>query len=118
MEKKIDAGTKTPEVTINSEIGLVKLKGVIIPENPLIFFGELDGYIDLCFKDSNSLVLDLDLEYFNTGAARYLYDIFKKLKQKSNISVLWHYESDDEDIHESGLEFQELSGLKFDFIIK
>jgi hypothetical protein len=118
MEKIIKAGAKTPEVKVNSEKGQIILKGVIIPENPLIFFGELNEYIDLCFKDSNSLILDLDLEYFNTGAARYLYDIFKKLKLRTNISVFWQYESDDEDIYESGLEFQELSGLKFEFVVK
>jgi hypothetical protein len=117
--KQIPGTSKTPEITIKAEISEIQIKGVIIPENPQIFFTEFEDLLSNCKKSFDKLVLDFDLEYFNTGAARYLYKIFKDFKSDQiPVTVVWRYESDDEDILESGEEFQELSGLEFNFVVK
>ncbi|HNQ68083.1 MAG TPA: DUF1987 domain-containing protein [Bacteroidales bacterium] len=118
MNNKIFSTEKTPEVNADFIKGKVELIGVLIPENPLIFFGQMESIIEECKANSDNLQLDFKLDYFNTGAARYIYDIFKKLKNHPNCIVNWYYEADDEDIYESGTEFQQLSGLKFNFIEK
>jgi len=118
MKKTIAKGTNTPLVFADTEVGTISIKGVIIPENPAIFFEELDLLINECSSATHSLSIDFDLDYFNTGAARYLYDIFKKLREFKSLTINWHYEADDEDIYESGLEFQELAHTKFTFIQK
>lgn len=112
------ATAKTPEVNIDNQNGKIELSGVIIPENPMIFFGQLELIIEECKLSSEKLNFDFKLDYFNTGAARYLYDMFKKLKDHPKCNVNWYYEPDDEDIYESGIEFQQLSGLNFSFIKK
>lgn len=117
--KNIPGTSKTAEISINTEISEISIKGVIIPENPQIFFAELENTINEYKKSAEKLVLNFDLEYFNTGAARYLYKLFKDLKtDKFPVLVKWHYDADDEDILESGQEFEELSGLEFKFILK
>ncbi len=118
MEKIIKAGTKTPEVVADIETGNILIKGVIIPENPVIFFSELEALLSECNKSSGSLRLNIDLEYFNTGAARYLYEMFKNLHNYQEAAVNWFYEPDDEDIYESGVEFRDLSGIDFNIIAK
>ncbi len=118
MEKTINAAAKTPEVIANTITGEISIIGVIIPENPIPFFISLNELIEQCKTDSNSLIINFDLEYFNTGAARYLYEMMKKLKDYPQTTINWHYELDDEDIYESGIEFKELSGLSFNFIVK
>ncbi|MDD3859344.1 MAG: DUF1987 domain-containing protein [Bacteroidales bacterium] len=118
MNNIILSTEKTPEVNSDYKHGKIELIGVIIPENPLIFFGELEKVVEECKTNSDNLEIDFKLDYFNTGAARYIYDLLKNLKNHQNCSINWYYESDDEDIYESGIEFQQLSGLKFNFIEK
>jgi len=116
MINKQPATAKTPEINIDTTKGKIELVGVLIPENPTVFFGELWSIIEEINKNCDYLEFDIKLDYFNTGASRYIYDLFKKLKDRPNCVVNWYYESDDEDIYESGIEFQQLSGLDFNFI--
>lgn len=118
MENKITATEKTPEVNADFKEGKIELIGVIIPENPIIFFEKINTIIEECKSNSAALQIDFKLDYFNTGAARYIYDQLKRLKGHQNCCINWYYEADDEDIYESGTEFQQLTGLKFNFIEK
>lgn len=118
MKTVIEATNKTPKIVIDKSLGTVHLQGILIPENPIAHFEYLNPMIFDCYDASNSLTLEFDLEYFNTSSAKYLYDLLKQLKSRENIKIVWHYDSDDEDILESGQEFQNLTGLKFEFRVK
>jgi hypothetical protein len=118
MIKTIEKGAKTPQIIADTDTALIKISGVIIPENPIPLFEEIMNLTKLVTEKNKIFQLEFDLEYFNTGAARYIYDYLKNLKLISTPSVKWFYEKDDEDILESGEEFMAMTGIDFHFIEK
>lgn len=113
--RKIEAKSKTPEILIDESGSEIKLKGILVPENPTEFFNILNTEITDIYNKNQKLSLSFQLEYFNTGAAKYLYEMFKMLKGHNNLKIIWLYDADDEDIYESGIQFQELSEICFEF---
>jgi hypothetical protein len=113
--KIIEAGSKTPKIEIDSTNSVVIISGRLIPENPKIFFEDLTNIVNEVYENNGKILLNFKFEYFNTGAAKYLYEFFKNIKQKNSVNIVWEYEADDEDIYESGKEFSELTGLNFEF---
>jgi hypothetical protein len=118
MNKIIEASDRTPKICIDTTNSKISFTGVMIPENPIEHFAELNKELaDLC-KNMSDLTLEFDLEYFNTGSAKYLYEMIKKLAALINLSIVWIYEDDDEDIYETGKEYEKLTGLPFEFVAK
>ncbi|NJM15383.1 MAG: DUF1987 domain-containing protein [Bacteroidales bacterium] len=57
----------------------------------------------------STVTVSIKLSYFNTSSTKQLYVLLKKLAENPKIeklSVLWHYEEDDEDILEAGRYYQ------------
>jgi hypothetical protein len=119
MNKKIINSTdRTPEIAINDSLNTISIKGVIIPENPINFFADFNKMVLEKYNNWSNTILEFDLEYFNTGAAKYLFDLFKKFEDKSKIQIHWYYEKDDEDILETGQDYEHLTKLKFKYYAK
>ena len=118
MKTQIPAQAKTQLVEKDLELNIIKIVGVLIPENPMLFFEELYSFTEEFLQKTKKLNLHVDLEYFNTSSARYLYDYLKKVIPISDLQLTWFYDSDDEDILESGKEFEELCKIKFEFVEK
>ncbi|MBN2776356.1 MAG: SiaC family regulatory phosphoprotein [Bacteroidales bacterium] len=118
MKTILEPTQKTPGIYIDESSCQLSIAGRLIPENPEVFFKELHTQYASFFDKFTEISIKFDLEYFNTGAARYLYKFFTSIKDASNLSITWVYETDDEDIFESGKEFENLTGLKFDFETK
>lgn len=70
----------------------------------------------------NPLVFKIDLVYFNSSSAKFLYDIFTELKQLKKCGipfrVEWYYDSDDSEMKEAGLDISTLSETEFSFFEK
>ncbi|HOK38608.1 MAG TPA: SiaC family regulatory phosphoprotein [Bacteroidales bacterium] len=107
---------KLPSVVYDDENKTVKIAGIIAPENPIDFFSKLEEEIKNIYKQNNHITIDFQLDYFNTGSARYLYLMLKNLKDFQNTEFIWQFEKDDEDIYESGQELEKLCNIKFRFI--
>ena len=114
--KTIEATAKTPQIMIDNKNSLMKISGKLIPENPKDFFTDFNKDAEDLYLISNKIELDFSFDYFNTSAAKYLSDFFKQLKIKENVTVKWFYETDDEDMLESGELFAEMAKLKFEMI--
>lgn len=107
---------RTPEISTDDFGSSVFVKGKIIPENPISYFSVITDVIMNYYKNADFFNLTFQLEYFNTGAAKYLFELLKKFDDKSKLKICWLYENDDEDIYEAGKDYQELTGLNFEFI--
>jgi hypothetical protein len=118
MIKTIEKGSKTPLIIADTDLALIKISGVIIPENPIPLFEEIMDLTKLVSEKNKVITVEFDLEYFNTGAARYIYDYLKNLKLITYPTIKWFYEKDDEDILESGQEFSAMTGIEFSLIEK
>lgn len=122
METIIREGTpKTPYVRLDSEKGLIEIKGRSIPENSVEFYKPLIDWLDKYGGTPlNSTSVNVQLEYFNTSSSKCILDIFKKLeliyKKGSKVEINWYYEEDDEDMFEAGEDYQSIINIPFKMI--
>ncbi|MCK7538576.1 MAG: DUF1987 domain-containing protein [Marinilabiliales bacterium] len=70
----------------------------------------------------NHLIFRLDLEYFNSSSAKFLFDIFAHLKDLSNdgvpVDIEWYYDEEDTDLREAGEDLALLCELPFKYCPK
>ncbi len=66
------------------------------------------------------VIAKINLEYFNTSSSKYILEILKRLriirKDGKDILVEWYYEEDDEEMMETGEDYEDVSGLPFEII--
>lgn len=117
------AGTaKSPSVSFDDATGALELKGRSIPENSIEFYKPLIDWIDRYARDPRPrTTLHVQLEYFNTSSSKCILDLFKKLElvraTGNEVTVLWHYEPDDEDMLEAGEDYQAIINIPFKMIL-
>lgn len=109
----LEGSNKTPELKFDPEKGHFSISGRSIPENSIEFYKPLFEWLDNYSEQvSQTTELDVKLEYFNTSSSKCLVEIFRKLEKLqekgSEVKVNWYYEEDDEDMEESGEDFQEI----------
>jgi hypothetical protein len=81
----------------------------------------LDGEYPF-FTNESPLILQVELSYFNSSSAKFLFDIFTELKRLSDankhVEIEWTYEQDDLDQKEAGIDIASLVGMNFRFVSK
>jgi hypothetical protein len=127
MEKlHIKPKKDSPEVTLDPKTNVFKIVGICHPENVTKFFQPviewLDDYKKYLAKtdERNNIKLVFFFRYFNSATYKFLITLLQKVNEYSEfgISVLveWHYEYDDEEMKESGMELFEFSGIKIPYV--
>ncbi|MBA7684046.1 hypothetical protein ES703_92435 [subsurface metagenome] len=103
----LEASSHTPMVVFNHS-GRLKMEGRSFPENVSKFYDPLISFVTEI--SSNCVVLDINLEYFNTASSKKLMDLFKHLDANNNVQnilIKWHYEEGDDDSVETAEIFEE-----------
>lgn len=118
---QLEGSSKTPHVNFDPETGLLELKGRSIPENSIDFYKPLIDWIDKYGRTPGAKTsLHVQLEYFNTSSSKCILDVFKKLEAiraaGNDVTVLWHYEADDEDMLEAGEDYAGIINVPFKMI--
>ena len=113
MAFELDMTEVTPQILFDVNEGDFSFTGVLMPEDAFDFFAPLFDYIKIYFENPKpETKLEVNLEYFNTFSSRILYRFMKEFvnnqSEKTNITIVWKYESDDEDMEEVGEEFKSL----------
>jgi SiaC family regulatory phosphoprotein len=117
----IPATDKSPEVVLHAE-GLISIKGKAIPDNAFQFFAPvLDWVSNYCDHPSANTKVELALEYYNTSSSKVLISILKSLdhlhkNEISKIEVSWFFETDDDDMEESGQDFQRMVSMPISLV--
>jgi hypothetical protein len=117
----LEGTPKTPFVQFDEETGLLELRGRSIPENSIEFFKPLIDWVDRYSRSPQVRTsLHVQLEYFNTSSSKCILDLFKKLESLraggNEVTVLWHYEQDDEDMLEAGEDYAGIINIPFKMI--
>ncbi|MDH5474843.1 MAG: DUF1987 domain-containing protein [Cyclobacteriaceae bacterium] len=116
----LQPGSKTPFMQFNMTSGVFEISGRSIPENSIAFYKPLLDWVDEYVKSPNiKTVLSIKLEYFNTSSSKCLVELFRKLEsvnEKSEVTVQWYYDEEDEDMLESGQDFQFILAIPFELI--
>jgi hypothetical protein len=117
---EIEATGSTPEIILDTEAKTLQIKGICTPENPRLFFDPLFQAMDDFQKNNEKILVEICLDYFNTGSSKCLLNLFYIISNnpalKTNSEVNWVIEDSDPDIKESGLLFEEITGLKFNYL--
>ncbi len=107
--KTIDftATHSTPAVRYQED-GKLIIKGRSISDNEVSFYQPLIDWA--CMLKVEALVVDIDLEYINSGSSKKLFYLLKVLDANTNIRKLivnWYYEEGDEETLVKGQVFNE-----------
>ena len=122
MEDLIIEGTKrTPEISFCAD-GKLRIAGRSIPEDASKFFDSLYVWIyEYCAHPPENTVVDIQLEYFNSGSSKSVLHILRELvelrNKGHNVVLNWFYEEGDDDILERGQYYSSILETKFNFII-
>ena len=118
MESLIINGTDdTPSVELNKEDGIFSISGMSLPENVTVFYRPIVEWFKKYFKDPNEHTrIRFSMIYFNTASSKMILDIFEQfriaLQDGHDVSIIWAYEEDDEEMCESGEDFAEIIGIE------
>lgn len=117
MDEFITSATpKTPEIKGEIETGTISIKGICIPEDARDFFSPFRNWLlDFIKKTDKEILVEVDLEYFNTSTSNILLDVFKHLyrtheSEKNKVQITWIYEEEDLDMKEVGEDYQIMIG--------
>jgi hypothetical protein len=119
-ELNILGTAKTPSINLDPN-GLIRIHGRSIPEDANTFFDAVKEWIDeYVTSKQRKTIVDINLEYLNSGTSKFILQILKKLKDNSApdqiLTINWHYEDGDDDIYERGEYFASILGIKINFI--
>jgi len=114
----IEETIKTPGVDFNAQTGVLKISGRAIPENPEHFFSGIIDWVFTYFKNPrDNTEVDIQLEYINSGASKFILEFFQILEEKYDeghpSKINWYYEEDDESVYELGMHYQAILSIPF-----
>jgi len=135
QELHISPTSGSPEVHFSPNENIFLIRGISAPEDvramyyPVIEW--IRNYISLLIQTEpskkiytqiNPLKFKVDLEYFNSSSAKFLYDIFMELQRLIPLGVPfiveWLYDKEDIDLKEAGSDIALLAGMEFIFVPK
>ena len=130
MEKLIiEPTSNSPSVILDPENDKFEFSGESRPENVRAFYLPVLEWLEkYCSEISGkskssgttTREFSFNLEYFNSTSAKFILDIYKILSSihsdGKDILVKWHYEEDDVDMLEVGMEMSRMSKLPFEYI--
>lgn len=104
----IKSTLQSPEISFKANGELI-MKGISTPDNVTEFFTPIFDWVkDLEKTNPKSIKLDMFFDYLNTSSTRILVEFINLLKDFKNkgieVSFIWKYEEDDEDMEEFGEE--------------
>jgi hypothetical protein len=123
----------TPEIHFSPEENIFTISGTSAPEDvralyyPVIEWIRI--FIDELIKGELKILpagdpvrFKVDMNYFNSSSAKFLNDIFLELKKINHaqipLVVEWHYDKEDIDMKEAGVDISMLAGMEFEYIPK
>jgi hypothetical protein len=127
----IEPTSHSPGIRFEPSSGKFLISGVSRPEDVRTFYYPvvdwLRKFLDeeiktgkVSFDETNPLILDVTLKYFNSSSAKFLFDIFSELgninEEGGKLKIRWFYEAGDDDMLEAGEELSEIAEIPFEFI--
>ena len=123
----LESTIKTPKVVLDLEQRRFEFSGESRPENVLAFYDPILKWMNEFGEElkkqedkSEPYEFNFNFEYFNSLSAKYILDLCKKIKriqsEGNNLTVKWHYDTDDDDMLEVGNEMSKILQLPFEFI--
>jgi hypothetical protein len=118
-ELRIESTEDTPSIAFN-ENGNLSMSGRSLPEDAFSFYEPVLNWLKAYSANpAPQTIININLEYFNTASAKQVFKIVTMLSEigkKQKVTVKWHYDEGDKDMHASGERFSKLSDIPFEFV--
>ena len=123
----------TPEIHFSPDENIFIIQGRSTPEDvramyyPVVEWTKalVNDTLDGKYKSFNAespLDFKIDLSYFNSSSAKFLYDILMEIQRlfKAGIpvNVSWYYDEEDTDMKEAGFDISQFVEMEFKYIPK
>lgn len=105
-----EASQRTPLVELTPTSCLIR--GECYPENISEWSEPVLNTLEECLSNDNSeFAVDIELYYFNSSSAKFLFDFFEFLEESAeggkSITINWRYRTEDDTMQEAGEDFEE-----------
>lgn len=115
----LEATEDTPTVAFDAELGTLEITGRALPEDAHSFFSPLQEWVERYVSaPAASTTVNLRIDYFNSAATRYIFNILMELEELSisgsAVKVIWNYSKDDEMIAAKGDELASMLDIPFE----
>jgi len=105
-----EAGQRTPQLELTPTSCLIR--GECYPENISEWSDPVLKALEECLgNDESEFKVDIELYYFNSSSAKFLFDFFEFLEESAEggkaITVNWRYRAEDDTMQEASEDFQE-----------
>ena len=113
------ATQRTPRIEITG--ASCNIVGECYPENIQEFSAPVMSALRESVPDNGSFTVDMELFYFNSSSAKFLFDFFEFFEEKAAngiaVRVNWNYREDDDTMLEAGEDFAEdLETCQFELV--
>lgn len=117
----IDRTETSPEIELDLEHGMIEFTGRSLPANSEVFYGRVYRWLEEYLKEPRpETTVNMKLDYLDTSSSKHFFNIFDRLnavnERGRTVHVNWHYESGDEEMAETGKDYQSFFNLDFKFI--
>jgi len=117
----IRASSETPEVVLNKNEGEIRFAGRSMPEDAKSFYNPLKEWVAKYAEDpQQGTHVVLAYEYFNTASSKMIMELIEEIKEigkkDDQLKVEWHYLEDDDDMLEAGEDYEEITGITFEYL--
>ncbi len=132
MEALIIEQTETcPSLTFDPAKNIFEITGVSGPEDVRSFYYPVIEWLGkfkteiieekrFVYDKDHPLDFNIELSYFNSSSAKFLFDIFSILcdlyKEGQHVKIYWFFEEGDDDLREAGEDMSELLEIPFNYI--
>jgi len=119
-EVYIKGSVETPEVVLNKNEGVLKFSGRSMPEDAKEFYNPIKEWVSQYAENpAPGTRVVFSYEYFNTASSKMIMELIeavKKIGEKDQqLTVEWHYLEDDDDMLEAGEDYEEITGMEFQY---
>ncbi|MEX1132194.1 MAG: DUF1987 domain-containing protein, partial [Flavobacteriales bacterium] len=117
----IDKTETSPQIDLDLDNGVMDFIGRSLPHNSEQFYSRVYHWLEEYLNEpKGETTVNMKLDYLDTSSSKHLYNIFQKLDAVSErgqkVQVNWHYESGDDEMAETGKDYQSFFGMDFRFI--
>jgi hypothetical protein len=117
----IDRTETSPEIDLDLERGAIEFVGRSLPSNSEQFYARVHRWIDEYLQEPrDETTVNMRLDYLDTSSSKHLFNIFQRLETASErgrkVHVNWHYEQGDDEMAETGKDYQSCFRIDFNLI--
>jgi hypothetical protein len=118
---KIEPTLTTLDVSLDDATGTLSFAGRSLPENSAVFFKPIMDWVENYSKAPKpKTTCNFRLEYFNSASRKCVVDVLRVLddihKKGNTVTITWNYDEGDDNMKETGEEYEALFSMPFEFV--